>query len=178
VVARLHLGQPIGPLTVLYADTTEPMESVEDVWLDSTGQRFHIVAHNQGGSKVGYFSLLLADWTDGVRPVASALFEDAFRGRFLRDGADGLYLLVGADDGTISPSIRAIQSTIEAARGPIDWIRGPSQVVPMPRSEGYAWPSAIYVEGASYQTTPIGRATFGFTGEADITDGEIWNVAF
>ena len=47
-------------------------------------------------------------------------------------------------------------------------------VVVEPPSPGFAPPSAIYVESASYQTTPVTELNLAYCGEYMAADNEIW----
>lgn len=176
-IARLTLGAPLGPLTVLRADVSESLEAVEDVWLEPVSQTFHIAAHDYQADRVAWFAIP-ANWTDGVEPLAAGIFVDAFRARFVETVAGSLHLVVGAEDGEISPSVRVFDSTVTDAQLAIDWASAPQRTLTMPATNGWEWPSAIYVESPTKQTTALGGANFAFTGVSPGNDNEIWHVDF
>ncbi|MGB1276033.1 MAG: hypothetical protein ACPG77_09810, partial [Nannocystaceae bacterium] len=184
MVGQLYFGQypnghygaavsefSLGEVPVLVAlEAGEPgveMLSSADLWIDPASGSQHVVARDDQGGTRYYFKPSDAMWEQHSLPLHT--FPTTFRARFLRAEGGDLWLARGDTNGGLE-MLRVPEADPKLA---IAW-ESAEAVVVEPPSPGFAPPSAIYVESASYQTTPVTELNLAYCGEYMAADNEIW----
>lgn len=167
LVIELEFGEP-ARFTALFVDGA-PVRSGADVWIDPRSGTAHVLAETDDGRLAYYARPADAAWSDHAEPTM--LLGDTFRGRFVAPSTGELALVRGsASDGGIEVRVAAAATLA----GPIDWDLAPRVTMPLV-GPGFDAPSALYVEGTSYQDRAVGALQFAACGRYQVADGEIWH---
>jgi hypothetical protein len=160
-------GQPAS-FTALFVDGA-PVRSGADVWIDPQSGTAHLLAETDDNRLAYYAKPAGAPWSAHAEPTM--ILPDTFRGRFAAPSTGELALVRGsAGDGGIEVRIAAAATLAE----PIDWDLAPRVTMPVV-GPGFDAPSAVYVEGTSYQDRAVGALQFAACGRYQVADGEIWH---
>ena len=141
--------------------------------LTGGGRRFlgatHVLASFDGA--VAYYHRPGgAAWADHLQPLH--VFPDTYRARFVRPEGGPLSLARGSasDQGTWLH--HAVSGDLADA---VAW--ADAKVVPVAApAAGFLAPSAIYVESATYQRTPVGALGVALCGQYALADHQIFHV--
>lgn len=155
---RLSSLEPAGPLSG---------QSASDIWVRHGAA--HVIAETHHGSLACYYKPAGKDGSPVKAPYCN--LPGVFRARFL-DSGDTLWLVTGGatNEGVL---LRGVPK--RTINGPIDWPR--IAPIHLPSSApGLEAPSAICVESANYQTTPVRGINLAVVGKYPEFDNEIWHI--
>lgn len=155
---RLSSLEPAGP---------QSGQSASDIWVQHGAA--HVIAETHQGSLACYYKPAGEDWSQVKAPYCN--LPGVFRARFL-DSGDTLWLVTG---GATNEGVALRRVPKRTINGPIDWPRIAPILVPS-STPGLEAPSAIYVESANYQTTPVLGVNLAVVGKYPDFDNEIWHV--
>ncbi len=168
-------GQP-ATFTALFIDGA-PVRSAADVWIDPTSGTAHVLAETDDNRLAYYAKPSDEAWSAHAEPTF--VFTDSFRGRFVAPSSGELAVVRGsASDGGIE--ILIATPPADGLPAAIDWAAAERVVVGRKLGArlgvGFEQPSALYVEGSSYQDQPVGALQFAACGRYQVQDGEIWQL--
>lgn len=169
VVADLTPGQLPTFLALAPPDLAAKVRSSADLFHDPASGATHVLASFDGA--VAYYHRPGgAAWADHLQPLH--VFPDTYRARFVRPEGGPLSLARGSasDQGTWLH--HAVSGDLADA---VAW--ADAKVVPVAApAAGFLAPSAIYVESATYQRTPVGALGFALCGQYALADHQIFHV--
>lgn len=167
---ELVFGQP-ATFTALFVDG-EPVRTGADIWIDPTSGTAHLLAETDDNRLAYYAKPAGEAWSAHATPTS--ISTDTFRGRFVAPATGELALVRGsATDGGIE--VLVATPTLDGFATPIDW--DAAEHLPVPEiGPGFDAPSALYIEGSSYQDQPTGALQLAACGGYQVQDGEIWQI--
>lgn len=170
VVGELTPGMPL--VTTILTDVEPGVEvrTVADLWNDPVSGAVHVVATTQTGGLRYYHRPPGSPWAEHTLPDHS--FADGYRARFVRPAGAGLHLVLGSSSGAGVTVFRAPDDAVDMA---VDWGVAESFAVPEP-GPGFAAPSALFVESATYQERAVAGLRVAICGAYQVSDGEIWEL--
>jgi hypothetical protein len=167
VVVELELGQP-AQFVVLAAEGGLEVSVGNDIWVDPTSGAAHVLASTAGG--LGYWFRPPGEaWPDHA--VAREIVASASTARFVAP-TGGPFAIADIGVGTGALEIR-IAAT--APDQPATWTEAETIAIPTVTT-GFDPPSALWVEGPTYQDTPPTGLHVAACGQYPNSDGEIWQV--
>jgi hypothetical protein len=168
VVADVTPGMPVAFSELASGSPDLAAQTAADLWIDRASEAVHVVATTGDGAVRYYHRPGGAAWADHVQPLH--VFPDSYRARFMRAGDGPLHLVRGSAGGSGVEVLRAATSAVAEA---VDWAAAESFAV-VPPGEGFAAPSALFVESPTYQTAPVAAVQFAMCGQYQVSDGEVW----
>jgi hypothetical protein len=167
VLVEFDFGQP-AQFTVLAAEDGVDVRTGADIWIDPDSGAVHVIAETDAGLAY-WFRPPGEAWADHL--VAREIVSDTFRARFVSPAGGPLALARGsASDGGLELRIAATPPDMPAV-----WADAEAVAIPIP-ARGFDAPSAIYVEGSSYQDTPPAALQLAACGQYQVGDAEIWQA--
>jgi hypothetical protein len=164
--AELRLGEKLEIGRNMHAFSTNSMnagKSAADIWI--YGGATHVIAETQKGTLAYYFKPRGVPWSECDEPVC--VLTNVHRARF-EESAHSLSLISGSNDGA-ELLVRSVRKSV--ARTSVDWTRvKPKRIAIEP---AFAWPSAVYGESRSYQTTKVKGTSFAISGHYLGSDSQI-----
>jgi hypothetical protein len=159
-------------VTTILTDVDPGVEvrTVADLWNDPVSGAVHVVATTQTGGLRYYHRPPGSPWAEHTLPDHS--FADGYRARFVRPAGAGLHLVLGSSSGAGVTVFRAPDDAVDMA---VDWGVAKSFAVPEP-GPGFAAPSALFVESATYQERAVAGLRVALCGAYKVSDGEIWEL--
>lgn len=167
-VSEFKLGHTPVFVALVSGEPGVSMLSTADLWVDRPSGATHVLARDNKGAVRYYYKPPGQSWAGYAEPLLT--FSGTLRARFIRPvGGD---LMIARGD--------AMAGSVELLRVPgadpslaVQWEEAESRVLPSP-GDGFAPPSAIYVESDAYQTAAVGGINLGFCGAYKLADNEIW----
>ncbi len=167
-VSEFKLGQKPVFVALQSGEPGVSILSTADLWVDRPSGATHVLARDDKGALRYYFKPPGQAWAGYAEPLLT--LPGTFRGRFLRpEGGD---LMIARGD-AMAGSVELLRVAGADPSQAVQWDAAESLVFPSP-GDGFAPPSAIYVESGAYQTTPVGGINLGFCGVYKLADNEIW----
>jgi hypothetical protein len=168
VVADLTPPDPVAFVDLAGGAADVAALSTADLWIDRASGAVHVLATVTGGAVAYYHRPAAEPWAAHAQPLH--VFPDSYRARFMRAGDGPLHVVRGSAGGT---GVEVLRATGDAVDGAVDWATAQEFAVPSP-GEGFAAPSALYVESPTYQTAAVGAVQFAMCGQYQVSDGEVW----
>ncbi|MCY1058200.1 hypothetical protein [Nannocystis sp. SCPEA4] len=165
VVADITPGQVPTFTTLDSPDPAAVVRSGADLLYDANGET-HVLALFDGA--VAYYHRPAgAAWAGHTAPLH--VFADTYRARFAYPDDAGAWLVRGSASGQGVQLLRAPMGP-----GPLAW--GAAEVIEVASAgDGFAAPSALYVESRTYQLAPAGGLHFAVCGQYQVGDRTIWH---